>query len=156
MHSIIKIQSETNPSIEYNLVVENGMPVSCTCKAFLYSSHKACKHMKEYSRHHATQSRPMPGLETLRAVATMDDFFTRRMNVLEQRAAALQSSCEHIIQRLVSLDHEFTESIGLIRKRLTLHDQYLEQNCTSFSIFEENTKLKYEIRQLEKLLEERL
>ena len=157
MNSIIEIQSETNPSIEYNLVVENGRPVSCTCKAFLYSSHKACKHMKEYSRHRATtQSRPMPHLETLHAVAAMDNFLTRRMNALEQREAALQLSCEHIIQRLITLDHQFTESIGLIRKRLTLHDQYLEQNHTFFNIFEENSKLKNEIRQLEKILEEQV
>ena len=136
MNSIIKIQSETNPSIEYNLVVENGRPVSCTCKAFLYSPHKACKHMKEYSRHHATQSRPTPDLETLHALAAMDNFLTRRMNALEQREAALQLSCEHIIQRLITLDHQFTESIGLIRKRLTLHDQYLEQNLSLIHISE--------------------
>ena len=139
MNSIIKIQSETNPSIEYNLIVENGRPVSCTCKAFLYSSHKACKHMKEYSRHHATQSRPMPDLETLHA---MDNFLTRRMNALEQREAALQLSCEHIIQRLITLDHQFTESIGP-SERLTLHDQYLEQN----QIFFQCIRRKFEIEE---------
>jgi len=112
--------------------------------------------MKEYSRHRATQSRPMPDLETLHAVAAMDNFLTRRMNALEQREAALQLSFEHIIQRLITLDHQFTESIGLIRKRLTLHDQYLEQNQTFFNVFEENSKLKNEIRQLEKILEEQV
>ena len=98
----------------------------------------------------------MPDLETLHAVAAMDNFLTRRMNALEQREAALQLSCEHIIQRLITLDHQFTESIGLIRKRLALHDQYLEQNHTFFNIFEENSKLKNEIRQLEKILEEQV
>ncbi len=108
--------------------------------------------MEEYSRHRASQSTGTRGSEVLQEPATIDKCFTQRMNNMEQQTFRLQQSCEHIIQKLASLDHHFTQSIGLIRKRLTLHDQYLEQNHIFFNLLEENVKLKYEIQRLETLM----
>ena len=111
--------------------------------------------MKEYTRHRKAQLSHTHGLETLQKPADMDELY-HKVRAMEKQMSTLQASCEHIIQKLVPLDHFFTQNIGLIRKRLTLHDQYLEQNHTSFAVFQENAKLKFEIQQLEKLLAGRL
>ena len=111
--------------------------------------------MKEYTRHRKAQLSHTHGLETLQKPADMDELY-HKVCATEKQMSTLQTSCEHIIQKLASLDNHFTQSIGLIRKRLTLHDQYLEQHHTPFAVIQENAKLKREKQQLEKLLEDRL
>ena len=99
---------------------------------------------------------PCPTPASTHAVAAMDNFLTRRMNALEQ-----QRSCFAIIVRAHYTEIDYVGSSvhrkhRAYQKRLTWHDQYLEQNHTFFNIFEENSKLKNEIRQLEKILEEQV
>lgn len=150
MHSFVQIQSETNPKIEYNIHLENGIPMSCSCKDFLYSSKKDCKHMIEYTRHHTRQF--LTSMKMCQQTLLADGSLHQRVSAIEQELFNLKTSCTNIIQRLVALDYDFTQSIGLLRKRMLLQDKYLENHHNLFRISKENIKLKYEIRHLKNLL----
>ena len=82
MHSFVQIQSETNPKIEYNIHLENGIPMSCSCKDFLYSSKKDCKHMIEYTRHHTRQF--LTSMKMCQQTLLADGSLHQRVSAIEQ------------------------------------------------------------------------
>ena len=51
---VTSITSFTNPEVEYDVTVENGMAVSCTCPDH-ENRHRTCKHMREMNARIASE-----------------------------------------------------------------------------------------------------
>ena len=121
MTSVVQIQSSTNTSVEYSLVIEDGTPKSCTCKAFQFSRSK-CKHMQEYTRHRAAQEIDNWNSVTLEESNYRKSRIVMKLCGIESKLEQLEARQKSILQALASV----CQGINTISQHTVSNNQYMK------------------------------